>query len=359
MAKSALELPAIVASGLPHSPRNLQPYYLPGFYTRAGIGFPEQNLAQVRHETIHARRLTDSIRAAMMANLTFAGLSITFAAVMFDGVYYAPPNVSLLHMLRNPIITPLNNLFYNTKSSNLAMHGTHPRYQHLLINLPELLGPAILLLFTTPSMSMNALAALSGTCFLSCFSHQEARFLLPAVPLVLASVRLPQRLLRPWIAVWIIFNIFLGLFMGIFHQGGVIPAQLFISTQPHISEAYWWKTYSPPTWLLGSAGANINTIDLMGLDRELLEDRLCTADRQNRGRRVIVAPSSSTFLDQFITEAAMAGKSPLQLHEIWAVRRHLNLDDMDFEADGVYHTLKRVIGRRGLTIWDVQCRMVS
>lgn len=43
------------------------------------------------------------------------------------------------------LITPLENLRYNLDAGNLAEHGIHPRYLHLLVNLPLLFGPLALL----------------------------------------------------------------------------------------------------------------------------------------------------------------------------------------------------------------------
>ena len=40
--------------------------------------------------------------------------------------------------------------------------------------------------------------------------------------------------------------------------------------------------------------------------------------------------------------------------EIWRYGRHLNLDDLDIGEDGVWATLGRVVGRRGLVIWKVR-----
>jgi phosphatidylinositol glycan class Z len=38
------------------------------------------------------------------------------------------------------IFTPLNLLSYNLSSSNLAEHGLHPRYLHIIANWPMLFG---------------------------------------------------------------------------------------------------------------------------------------------------------------------------------------------------------------------------
>jgi phosphatidylinositol glycan class Z len=40
--------------------------------------------------------------------------------------------------------------------------------------------------------------------------------------------------------------------------------------------------------------------------------------------------------------------------ELWRYRQHIGLDDLDFGDDGVWPTLERVVGRRGLVAWDVR-----
>ena len=44
----------------------------------------------------------------------------------------------------NPTITPLNFLSYNLSPKNLAEHGIHPRWLHLFVNLPMMVGPPVL-----------------------------------------------------------------------------------------------------------------------------------------------------------------------------------------------------------------------
>ena len=38
-------------------------------------------------------------------------------------------------------VAPFNFVMYNLVPGNVASHGEHPRYTHLLVNLPLLLGP--------------------------------------------------------------------------------------------------------------------------------------------------------------------------------------------------------------------------
>jgi len=195
---------------------------------------------------------------------------------------------------------------------------------------------------------------------LSIFPHQEARFLLPAVPLFLSSVKIPAKYLRLFLIIWIGFNTFLALLMGVFHQGGVVPAQAFVETQSYLTAAYWWKTYSPPTWLLGKRNEDMSTIDLMGLDAKLLVDHLClkSSNVLRAQQSVLVAPRSATYLDRFAPDLSDE-KQVMRLRELWSTSMHLNLDDMDFGDDGVLPTLRRVFGRRGLVVWAVECRTVE
>jgi GPI mannosyltransferase 4 len=316
----------------------------------------------------------------------------------------------------SPVITPWNNIRYNTQTSNLALHGLHPHYQHFLANLPQLLGPAIILLFTSlQPLSMHKLrlafsnprflSAITGTAFLSILPHQEPRFLLPCVPLLLTCVRLPSSdRRRKWFwAGWLTFNVLFGALMGIYHQGGVIPAQLQVpeqvksfhltSNSSNISSAtvFWWKTYPPPTYLLGNiAPLNISTIALMGLPPSEMLSKLSASlpstcippptndstepTPRNSQMIFLIAPLSSRFFppsatnqDASFTTAPATSKasgatrekgekkdSMLKLSLAWTYRKHINLDDIDIGEDGIWGTIGRVVGRRGIGIWSVQ-----
>ncbi|KAF3770372.1 family 22 glycosyltransferase [Cryphonectria parasitica EP155] len=294
-----------------------------------------------------------------------SALSTAFVAIALDTAFYSPNQISWSDLFRHPVITPLNNLMYNISPSNLAQHGLHPWYQHILFNLPQLIGPAAILLFTRPHLSLRLYSAISGISVLSIFQHQEARFLLPAVPLILSSVRLPQQknVLRLWVAAWIIFNLIFGTLMGIYHQGGIVSGQVFMSQQPDATRAIWWKTYMPPIWLLDGKAEVLETRDVMGIPGEELYAELnkiatcdTPADRRNKeylkekDGTYLIAPTSATWLDPYLKNKGLDG---LRFREVWRHRHHLNLDDMDFAEDGVWNTLKRVIGRRGLAAWRV------
>ncbi|KAF1957262.1 hypothetical protein CC80DRAFT_491415 [Byssothecium circinans] len=297
-------------------------------------------------------------------SITLFALLTAFIAISVDTAFYTPGELTFSNIFHNPVITPLNNFLYNADSANLAHHGIHPRYQHFFVNLPQLLGPAMALLFflrrsdfTTPTL----LSAFSGIALLSVFPHQEARFLLPAVPLILASVRLPLVQTRFWVSVWIFFNMMLGALMGIYHQGGIVPVQMHIAkTNETVTHAFWWKTYSPPIWLLNGKNEELKTVDLMGMQGEKMLAEVKSAlptcrtrkppKLEGRGAVYLVAPRSAYFLQPYQDSAK---REELSLKEVWSYRRHLNLDDMDFAEGGFWKTIGRVVGDRGLVVWRV------
>jgi phosphatidylinositol glycan class Z len=178
--------------------------------------------------------------------------------------------------------------------------------------------------------------------------------------------------------------------MGVYHQGGVVPTQLaipsIISTtteawheplkerRPLSATVLWWKTYSPPLWLLGDNSSlpldmDIQTRDLMGRPGPEMVSELeklvppcpskfrssrkpAPSDLRQSDAVFVVAPKSLTFLDQYA--APQSRDSAFELLELWTYRQHLSLDDLDFGSDGILPTLKRVVGRRGLSVWLAQ-----
>lgn len=347
-----------------------------------------------------------------------------FVAVATDTAFYTGPAATTsfaalfkyIHTV--PVITPINNLLYNTKASNLKQHGLHPHYQHILVNLPQLLGPALLLLIPRPfklsSFSLENMlhndrmtAAITGTVILSIIPHQEPRFLLPCIPLILTCVQLPDSRTwrkRFWIA-WSIFNGIMAVLMGVYHQGGVIPAQLAMPRVLRTSlgasrsevkaiDVYWWKTYPPSLYMLGDEVQNpvnnetldITTNPLLGANRTVLYDGLTAhlplCDEQSsvfhkisnvvakrpvhevflaapfsafrfNANQVVPSTSNFSFALAKVSGNKVREENDLQLTHLETFRQHINLDDMDFADDGLFKTLERVIGRRGLGIWKV------
>lgn len=287
------------------------------------------------------------------AGATFALTSA--ACIILDTVMFGRRSVSELFTdpldFAQYIITPWNNLAYNTNTSNLAKHGIHPWYTHIAANMPQLLGPGLLLLFfrfrnrywkTTPF-----LAALSGVLFLSVVPHQELRFLIPIVPLLCCCFDLSlgyegdAKDVASWSSVlmglWLIFNLVMGVLMGIFHQGGVVPALDFLHTQkPQGVTQVWWRTYSPPTWMLADKEAEyqfitLNTelqgfeldetkknyvIDAMGSDFKIVDALI-----KNLHNKVMLVTPVASFSSNF--DASRFNKT-------WSTPFHLDLDHLDW-----------------------------
>lgn len=294
-------------------------------------------------------------------------LVTALVAIGSDTAYYTASTAeysSIFHrLLTKTVITPLNSLLYNVDHSNLARHGTHPRYLHIVANLPLLLGPAIALLpsISTSLASLPILSAASSLATLSLIPHQEARFLIPIIPAYLSSIRLPKSrtATRIFLGVWVVFNILLGVIFGIFHQGGIVPAQIYIgqqSQQHGLEEVFWWRTYSPPIWLLDHA--NITTVDLMGAPYPKIRSHIhetitscspviSSKSGHSKPKHVgLVAPWSSLELD------AWRDDDQWTFEELGRWNRHLSLDDLEF-GDGVMRELERVVARRGLVLWKV------
>jgi phosphatidylinositol glycan class Z len=165
------------------------------------------------------------------------------------------------------------------------------------------------------------------------------------------------------VASWIIFNAIFGMLMGIYHQGGIVPGQVFMSKQPDATQAIWWKTYTPPIWLLNGKNEVLQTRDVMGMKGEALFEELeklatcdTPADRRSneylkeKNGTYLIAPLSADWLDPYLPNKGLEG---LRFREVWRHKNHLNLDDLDFAEDGVWNTLARVVGRRGLAAWRV------
>jgi len=304
--------------------------------------------------------LANRCRPFSLVFLTAFALLTSFVAICVDTAFYTPGEFHFSTVLKAPVVAPFNNFVYNSNSTNLAQHGIHPWYQHFAVNLPQLLGPAFPLLFFLRRAHVKPmlLSALSGIALLSIFPHQEARFLIPVVPLILSSIELPTpRFRKAWIATWIVFNLALGGLMGVYHQGGIVPVQMHIAgTNETVSHAFWWKTYSPPTWLLNGKNEELTTVDLMGMPAEQMIQKVrgtlppCRTRKpskiEERGATYVVAPRSSSFFKSY-------NDSQVSLEEVWSYRQHLNLDDMDFATDGVWGTISRVVSDRGLVVWRV------
>jgi len=129
-------------------------------------------------------------------------------------------------------LTPLNNLLYNSNSDNLSLHGLHPRYTHVVVNMQLLFGGLwMYALFQRHKHgTMLKSIILSGLLLLSIAPHQEARFMIPLLfPIIglTPTLQWPDPVKFLWIGV----NLILIVFFGIVHQGGIIPILWWLNHQ--------------------------------------------------------------------------------------------------------------------------------
>jgi phosphatidylinositol glycan class Z len=209
--------------------------------------------------------------------LIICSIPVLFFNILVDSFYYGYltwGEIGVLHItINNFIFTPLNFVKYNIDSSNLAKHGLHPRFLHILINMPLLFnllavfavygfcqatynfvrGKHQLLPTVRSIKGLMMLSYLGPLALLSIFPHQEPRFLIPLIiPLVYlySSMILPESdnvliklentmIKKPknkvtkasnlYMKLWLVINAILVIFYGFLHQGGVYQAANFLS----------------------------------------------------------------------------------------------------------------------------------
>ncbi|CAI8503466.1 unnamed protein product [Hanseniaspora opuntiae] len=191
-------------------------------------------------------------------SLAFAFTTITYMDSM---VYYN---------CKKFVFTPLENWKYNSNSTNLAKHGIHSRVNHLLINFPTLISPFVLIILAFYSGSqvfienkLPLLTCASGLFFLSLFPHQEARFLIPCVPLFYISLDFEnikakyhssssriKKISQLALLGHVVFNILMLFLMGSLHQSGLVNLTNNPTTLSLINnnDFVFWHTLMPLHW---------------------------------------------------------------------------------------------------------------
>ncbi|CAL4074494.1 unnamed protein product [Meganyctiphanes norvegica] len=226
----------------------------------------------------------------MRAASLVPGIVLTFfGCVLLDSFYYG--SVSFEEIMywnltaASFTVTPFNFILYNVQGSNLAQHGLHPHFLHLVVNIPIVHGVLGMLglwsvtkwfvSITTHRISkkpkvtsmatMLLLTFIFPVMVLSLIPHQEPRFIIPTlIPLVLLHSdqlilwSIPKfKFMKHFLFVmWHTWNMFAVVIFGFLHQGGVTNSMIrvhkHISEQPaqtsmHILFAHM---YTPPTFLL-------------------------------------------------------------------------------------------------------------
>lgn len=282
--------------------------------------------------------------------------SVCFA-IFSTGISWAD---SILYGSKGWIIAPLNNFLYNIKETNLALHGLHPRYTHVLVNIPQLIGPMFFLLGSIHSIShLPVLSCISGVTMLSILRHQEMRFILPVVPIFILSVDM-SRIYRfvsfkRFFYVWLAFNLILAGILGVGHQRGVITSLNYLKDSP-VEVQIWWKTYPPPTWMLMDKSLKVHTInhnsekelydvdfnivekhvlDLMGSDISVLRHALSMFSDKSKDINLILPNSVFKVANETLT---IDGYNLIPIYKTYI---HIGFDHIDFKD---FTTLKPGIG---------------
>lgn len=254
-------------------------------------------------------------KLSLLIIVSFLISSICFISI--DKIYYNIPSWY-------NSITPLNNLVYNSNVSNLSNHGLHKLYTHVLINYPQLIGPLIFLLPPFNNKYVSTIfyqSFISGILVLSLLPHQELRFLLPSIPLLLSSFSFNKnsKISKYILKIWLLFNTILIIFYGLFHQAGLIPAINYLNSSEYLkgTKIYWFNTYPPPTFLINS---NFENVNLMGFSI----DSVVSEIELNSKPSIIVTPSNSIDRLKFNSKSI-----EIQWHTLW----HLDLDHFDFDNE--------------------------
>ncbi|NXK92800.1 PIGZ mannosyltransferase, partial [Formicarius rufipectus] len=215
----------------------------------------------------------------------------------------------IAQLLEKMVVTPFNFLSYNLNPHNLALHGSHPRFTHFTVNGVMLFGILHILAICAGFKILKKYVhqfiwvrscyhGLPGPlvhsegnptlllfyffplAFLSLFSHQEPRFLIPLIlPLVLFSAS--QNRAVKWKHLIVIFNLLGAFLFGCLHQGGLIPClfhleQLIHSPAPSDHPRHYTllfaHTYMPPRFLLNikKTDMHVEVIDMAGSGEETL-----------------------------------------------------------------------------------------
>ncbi|KAI7946844.1 hypothetical protein MJO29_011371 [Puccinia striiformis f. sp. tritici] len=211
-----------------------------------------------------------------------------------------------LYFDRWPTIAPISLLLYNLDKKNLAEHGTHPRYLHLLVNGPIIFGPALWLTgwcqiwgrlrLSSPTIvkRLSFFSFLGLNCFFNIRNFAVVNSTTPGTSIPV-TINFPSNGIMLTLDIKIkIFQIqeivlvITVVLFGYLHQGGLQSALEVIPANTNIVLSY--KTFDIPPSLITNAKVN-KVENLRGATEERLIAMLCKTLSSSEGKLIIlVAP---------------------------------------------------------------------
>lgn len=223
------------------------------------------------------------------------------------------------------VVTPYNFALYNTRTENLAKHGLHNWYQHIMFNVPALFSIIGLFAYfdafkilrgrksvrlTTPK-NMMFLTFWLSLGILSVISHQEGRFLLPLILCLTYIYGERFRTRKKLFFLWLAFNSLATYFYGNVHQAGVIHSLIDMNRIMHSAKSspidlIIARSYLPPLTLLKlDEHDKTHTVHDLSIEKNFVESVQKTLNAvftKNQRRSVYLAMPSclSSKLTQLI-----------------------------------------------------------
>lgn len=293
--------------------------------------------------------------AVWLAVAAGSGAATTAVYLGIDTQFYTQSGAAEVASVRwrgmEAVVAPLNALAYNARTDNVAQHGLHPRWLHLCVNLPIMVGianVAVLVMYgahmfrillarrgpeaRTSTQDGDAAVGLSlcivvvALCVLSISPHQEPRFLLAlAFPsaVVLAHAlgsrffRTRPRLVRWLVALHIAQHLLQMVLFSFLHQAALLPALFAIDKDTTLQTHVVYRTFPVPTHLTPHK-------DVRGFDSSTSPQHLLQMAMQDCGLTAIYTPS--WFVPALQQQALNQGISlTTQRH----FAGHVDLDHLD------------------------------
>lgn len=252
-------------------------------FTSAGLGLPALAIMGLALSWHSAERVI--LRCLMLARMALTSVVLPVAAALgvgaVDARLFSGAWPTIARLLHPP---PVLNAKYNADPANLALHGLHARWTHILVFLPQLTafawpvaacvlaaccyraGKAALTKQAVLLQDIGLAVVLGPSAlFLAALSlapHQEMRFLLPLLPAAAIAMAggthiVPFPCPSPlhsckaaWMALWLAVQLAGLLGYGVLHQGGLVPALAAPLPGRGLGTLVCHKTYMPPRFLL-------------------------------------------------------------------------------------------------------------